>query len=225
MRSTDADPLMLDVPLGSLSRPSWRGRLHLIALWSAIPLLVVLAIESDTARSRAAVIVYAAGLCSMLAVSTIYHRWVHTIRARAAWRRADHATIFAAIAGSFSALALTSLDTGPAIMMLVFVWTAGAVGAVFKIFRFQRANRLGAAMYNAIGWAGLALVPAVWHRGGVLAVGLLLAGGVLYTVGAVGFGRRWPKLWPATFSYHEVWHAFTIAAAGLHFAAIWTVAT
>jgi len=29
----------------------------------------------------------------------------------------------------------------------------------------------------------------------------------------------------ATFSYHEVWHALTIAAAGLHFAAVWTVAT
>ncbi len=170
-------------------------------------------------------IVYAVGLCSMLAVSTTYHRWVHTIRARAAWRRADHATIFAAIAGTFSALALTSLDTGPAIAMLVLIWTAAAVGAGFKIFSFHRANRLGTMMYIAIGWAGLALVPAVWHRGGALAVGLLVAGGVVYTVGAAGFGRQWPTLRPATFSYHEVWHAFTIAAAGLHFAAIWTVAT
>ena len=225
MRSVDADPYLLDAPLGSPSRPSWRGRLHLIALWSAIPLLIVLAVESNAARSRAAVIVYAVGLCSMLAVSTIYHRWVHTIRARAAWRRADHATIFAAIAGTFSALALTSLDTGPAIAMLVLIWTAAAVGAGFKIFHFHRANRLGVAMYIAIGWAGLALVPAVWHRGGPLAVGLLLAGGVVYTVGAAGFGRQWPTLRPATFSYHEVWHACTIAAAGLHFAAIWTVAT
>lgn len=217
--------LLLDAPLGSPSRPSWRGRLHLIALWSAIPLLVRLAVESGAARSRAAVIVYAVGLCSMLAVSTTYHRWVHTVRARATWRRADHAAIFAAIAGTFSALALTTLDTGSAIAMLVLVWTVAAVGAGFKIFSFHRVNRLGAAMYIALGWAGLALVPAVWHRGGVLAVALLVAGGVVYTVGAVGFGRRWPTLWPATFSYHEVWHACTVAAAGLHFAAIWTVAT
>jgi hemolysin III len=225
VRPTDTDPYLLDAPLGSPSRPSWRGRLHLIALWSAVPLLVGLAIESDAARSRAAVIVYAVGLCSMLAVSTTYHRWVHTIRARANWRRADHAVIFAAIAGTFTALALTSLDTGPAIAMLILIWTAAAVGAGFKIFSFHRANRLGAAIYIAIGWAGLALVPAVWHRGGALAVGLLVAGGLVYTVGAAGFDRRWPTLRPATFSYHEVWHAFTIAAAGLHFAAIWTVAT
>lgn len=79
-------------------------------------------------------------------------------------------------------------------------------------------------MYIAVGWAGLALVPAVWHRGGPLTVGLLVAGGVVYTVGAAGFGRQWPTLRPATFSYHEVWHALTIAAAGLHFAAISTLA-
>lgn len=188
-------------------------------------MLVLLAIESDAAESRAAVIVYSVGLCSMLAVSTVYHRWVHTVRARAAWRRADHAMIFAAIAGTFSALALSSLDTRPAVALLVVIWGAAAVGAWFKVFSFERTKRLGVAMYIAVGWAGLAIVPGVWDRGGPLAVGLMLAGGVVYTVGAVGFGRQWPTLRPATFSYHEVWHSCTIAAAGLHFAAVWTVAT
>ena len=54
---------------------------------------------------------------------------------------------------------------------------------------------------------------------------LLAAGGLLYTVGTIGFGRRWPTLGPKVFSYHEVWHAFTIAAAAAHLAAIWIVAT
>ena len=206
-RTTDA--LLLDAPLGSPSRPLWRGRLHLYALMLAIPMLVLLAIESRAADARASVIIYAAGLCSMLAVSTTYHRWVHTVRARAAWRRADHATIFAAIAGTFSALAMSSFSAGPTIALLVIIWGAAAVGAAFKVFSFHRASRLGAAMYIAV-----ALYDC-----------LLLGGGVLYTVGAVGFGRKWPTLRPATFSYHEVWHAFTIAAAGLHFAAVWTVAT
>jgi hemolysin III len=215
----------LDAPLGSTSRPSWRGRLHLIALWIAIPLLVALAIASNDARSRAAVIVYGVGLTSMLAVSTIYHRWVHTIRARAAWRRADHATIFAAIAGTCTALTLTSLSTAPAIAMLVLVWLVAAAGAAVKVLWFHRANRLGSVLYIALGWSGVALVPAVWQRGGLLATALLVGGGVVYTVGAAGFGRQWPTLRPSSFSYHEVWHAFTVAAAGLHFGAVYTLAT
>lgn len=219
------NPITLDAPLGSPSRPSWRGRLHLIALWTAAPLLVLLAIQSNGARARAAVIVYAVGLCSMLAVSTTYHRWVHTIRARTVWRRADHATIFLAIAGTFTALALTTLDTGWAIAAMIVLWLAAAGGAMLKVASFHRAQRFGVWIYVAIGWAGLALLPAVWQRGGALAASLMVAGGVMYTLGAVVFRRQWPILRPSSFSYHEVWHAFTLAAAGLHFAAVWTVAT
>lgn len=168
---------------------------------------------------------YAVGLCSMLAVSTTYHRWVHTVRARAAWRRADHATIFAAIAGTFAALALISLGTGPAIATLIMVWGAAAASAVVKIAWFDRAHRFGSIMYIGLGWAGVAIAPALWHRGGVPTVGLVLAGGAIYTAGAIAFARQWPRLRPSTFSYHEFWHACTLAAAGLHLAAVWTLAT
>ncbi len=217
------DAHTLDAPLGSASRPTWRGLIHLIALLAAIPLLVALSIVSNGARMRAAVIVYAVGLCSMLTASTVYHRWVHSLRARAVWRRADHAMIFAAIAGTFTALALSTLATGPAIAMLIAIWAAAATGAVVKLTQFHRADRIGSVMYVAMGWAGLVLVPALLHRHESLAVILLVAGGVMYTVGALAFRRQWPTLRPATFSYHEVWHAFTIAAAGLHLAAVWTV--
>jgi len=215
---------VMDAPLGSPARPSWRGRLHLIALWSALPMVVMLAVHADGARARAGVIVYAVGLCSMLAVSTTYHRWVHTVRARRIWRRADHATIFATIGGTFTALAMVSLGTGLVVTMMILIWAAALGGAVTKIVNVPRSDRIGVILYIAIGWAGLILVPALWIHGGPLPVGLLLGGGVMYTVGALGFGRQWPKLRPSTFSYHEVWHAFTVAAAGLHFAAVWVVA-
>lgn len=215
----------LDHALGTAARPTWRGRLHLIALLIAIPSVVGLAIASDGARSRAGVIVYAVGLCSMLAVSTTYHRWVHTLRARARWRRLDHATIFALIAGTCSALALTSLSSGRAVAVSIAIWLAAAVGAALKLMHFERASRLGPVVYLAMGWSGAALAPAIWQRGGVAAFVCFAAGGLTYTLGAIGFARRWPTLRPATFSYHEVWHACTIAAAGLHFATITTLST
>lgn len=211
--------------LGTPWRPSWRGRLHVIALTLAVPLIVGLAIESAGARSRAAVIVYGVGLCSMFAVSTTYHRWVHTLRARTAWRRADHATIYAMIAGTCTALALTALDTGWTVALLIPVWVAAVAGGVLKIVLFERAHRFGGVLYIVLGWSGLLLLVPVWSHGGPLAVALLLGGGVVYTLGAVGFTTRWPTLWPSQFSYHEVWHACTVAATGLHFAAIATLAT
>jgi hemolysin III len=217
-------PRELDVPLGSPERPSWRGRLHLIALTVLLPVLVVLAIESGGARARAGVIVYAVGLCSMLAVSTTYHRFVHTVRARAAWRRADHATIFAAIGGTMTALVLATVGNALAITVLVVVWLAAVVGALVKAVGHRHADRIGGVLYIGIGWSGIVLVPVLWSRMGVVPVALLVAGGLAYTVGAAGFTRRWPTLRPSTFSYHEVWHVFTIVAAGLHLSAVWHVA-
>lgn len=214
-----------DVPLGTPTRPSWRGRLHLIALWWAMPLVVILAIEADGARPRAGVIVYGAGLCATFAVSTTYHRWVHTIRARTMLRRADHATIFALIAGTCTALALMSLSTGKAIAMLVAIWISSLAGAGAKLASFERMSRLGPVLYLALGWSGAALLPAIWRSGGFLPVACFVAGGIVYTIGAIGFAYQWPRLRPATFSYHEVWHGFTIAAAGLHFIAIASLAT
>jgi hemolysin III len=214
----------LDVPLGSPERPTWRGQLHLLALTVVVPLFVVLAIQAAGARARAGVVVYAVGLCSMLAVSTTYHRFVHTIRARAAWRRADHATIFAAIGGTFTALVLATVGNALAITMLIVVWFAAAVGAVVKAVGYRHADRIGGVLYIGIGWSCIVLVPALWSRMGVVPVVLLIVGGLAYTVGAAGFARRWPTLRPATFSYHEVWHVFTLVAAGLHLTAVWHVA-
>lgn len=48
------------------------------------------------------------------------------------------------------------------------------------------------------------LAPAVWQSGGGVPVGFLLGGGLVYTTGAIAFGRQWPVLRPASFSYHEV---------------------
>ena len=229
MRATDEDRIAIgvaegfDVPLGTPWRPSWRGRLHVIALAVAVPLVVGLAIVADGARARAAVVVYGVGLCSMLGVSATYHRWVHTVRARVAWRRADHATIYGMIAGTSSTIALVTLDTAWAIALLIPVWAAAVTGAVFKLVLFDRAHRFGGALYIVLGWTGLLLMVPVWRHAGPLAFAFLLGGGVVYTVGALGFNRRWPTLSPSRFSYHEVWHACTIAAAALHFAAIATL--
>ena len=153
--------LALDAPLGSVSRPTWRGLVHTLALLAAIPLLVRLSIVSNGARSRAAVIVYATGLCSMFAVSSVYHRWVHSLRARAIWRRADHATIFAAIAGTFTPLALSTLGTRAAIAVLIAIRSA----------RWNRMSLtpapVAAAVQIAISIAIAAPVPSVLNASAV----------------------------------------------------------
>jgi hemolysin III len=215
----------LDDALGTIPRPSWRGRSHLIAVVVVVPLLVVMAILAPGARDRAGVIVYAVGLSSMLVASTTYHRWVHTLQWRRIWRRADHAAIFVAIAATFTPLCLALFPTPAAVFTLVLVWAAALTGATIKGIGWRRGDPIAAGMYVANGWAGLALLPALLGAGLVVPLVLLGVGGVVYTVGALGFQRSWPRLRPGVFSYHEVWHLCTLGAAGLHLATVWMVAT
>ncbi len=214
-----------DVEIGTPSRPVWRGRVHLIGLILAAPAAAWLIVDADTARARVGVAIYAAGLCSMLAVSTTYHRWVHGLKSRAAWRRADHAMIFAAIAGSTTPILLIAMPSGLGIALLCAVWVASTIGAVCKFTRWRRGDQVGTIFYAGVSALSALSLPALWRHGGVGPAVLFMIAGGLYIFGARWFAKNWPTLRPAVFSYHEVWHVFTVAAAGTHFAAVWSIAT
>ena len=206
-------------------RPVWRGRVHQIALYIAVPAAVLLILAADGAEARAGAIVYSVGLCAMLAVSATYHRWVHTIRARECWRRADHATIYAAIAGTYTAVSLAVVAAPLVVILLALVWGTATAGAVLKISGSHHGETFGSALYLVLGWAGLTALPGLLLRAELWPALWLFLGGVCYTLGAVWFTRGWPRLRPAVFSFHEVWHVCTLLAAAAHFGAIWALST
>ncbi len=213
----------LDVPLGTVARPSWRGRLHAFALPVAIPMLILLLVVANGTRAQIGVVVYAVGLCAMFLASATYHRWVHTMRARELWRRTDHAMIYAAIAGSFTPICLLSLSDRWGFPLLILMWVGGVCGAIVKFAGWRHARLAGGLMYAALSTVAGAALPALWIRFGPPPALLMIVSGLFYIVGAVGLNRRWPTLRPAVFSYHEVWHACTVIAAAAHFGAVWMI--
>jgi hemolysin III len=214
-----------DVQLGHADRPTWRGRIHVIGLVVAIPAVSALVLFSNVGTGlRIALAVYAVGLCTMLGASATYHRWVHGLRARCVWRRIDHAAIFAAIAGSSTPILLASLPGATGVALIGAVWSAALLGAGFKLSRWAGGDRAGMVMYAVTIVVSAAAVPWLWVRHGVGPASLVVVGGVVYLVGAAGFAKRWPTLRPSVFSFHEVWHVFTVVAATTQFGAIWMLA-
>lgn len=216
-----ADPTAeLIAPLGSELRPAWRGRLHQLALVVFIPLLAALAAAADGTRATVGVVIYALGMCAMLAASAIFHRWVHSLAARRWWQRADHAMIYAAIAGSFTPICLLTVEGKWSTVMLTVMWVGALGGAIIKFTDWQHRRVVGGVLYIGLGWAGLAALPALWRHGGV-PTALVVVGGLLYTGGATVLYLRRPRLHPTVFSYHELWHACTVLAALAHMGAVW----
>jgi hemolysin III len=78
-------------------------------------------------------------------------------------------------------------------------------------------------LYLGLGWISVLLLPQLVGTLGLGKVALAMLGGLFYTVGVVVLIRQRPDPIPHVFGYHEVWHAFTVAAGACHFAFIWLV--
>ena len=202
-------------------RPIWRGRIHFAAALVATPAALFLLLAADTAVARVSVIVFALSLVGMFSVSAAYHRIARTEKRVKWFRRADHSMIFILIAGTYTPICLLALPAGWVITMLVAVWVVALAGVTFKMARLGTgAGPNGSWLYIVLGWAAVIVTPALVQNLDGAQLALMAAGGLIYTVGAIGLAKRWPDPVPHRFGYHEVWHTMTVAAGGCHFALV-----
>jgi len=201
-------------------KPRLRGVSHQWAFFAALVLGAVLVVSAPSRRALAAAAIYAVALVGMFGASALYHRIDWRPRVNVWMRRLDHSMIFVMIAGTYTPIALLLLDGAFSRIILGVLWGGAILGLVMNLVWIGAPSWLAALVYVVLGWIGLATLPQLVRGGGVVAATLLVAGGVLYTAGAVVYARRRPDPKPAVFGYHEVFHVFVIAAAIVHFVAL-----
>ena len=137
-------------------------------------------------------------------------------------RKLDHCGIYLIIAGTYTPLCLLALDQAIGRKILLQVWTGTTFGILQALFSRGGAGSKGisAALYIALGWIVLPYSQQLNESLGPLAASLIVAGGVIYTLGAVNYALKYPDPWPEVFGYHELFHAAVILASILHFGAI-----
>jgi hemolysin III len=208
-------------------RPRLRGWIHFWSAYVAAVVGVTLVVVAATTVSAAAAVscaVYAATVVGLFSISATYHRHTWTsVRARTWMKRADHSMIFVFIAGTYTPYAVLALEQPARTVVLAVVWAGAAGGVALKMLWPSAPRWLGVPIYLALGWVAIFVMPGLLHGGGVAALVMIIVGGVLYSVGAVFYATRRPRGWPATFGYHEFFHACVTAAAICHCIGIWLV--
>jgi hemolysin III len=200
--------------------PLLRGVSHAWAFWFALCAAVALVALAPAGLARGAALVYGGGLCVLFACSALYHRWQCSPRVRSVLCRIDHSAIFVFIAASYTPVGLLVLDGWIRWAVLGGVW-AGALGGVALSVAWITAPRvLFALVYIALGWFAVVALPQLVSRLEITPLILFVAGGLLYTAGAVIYALRRPDPWPHTFGFHEIFHALVILAAVTHFVAM-----
>jgi hemolysin III len=201
-------------------KPRLRGVSHQYAFYVALAAGAALVVLARGGEARVAALVYGLSLCAMFGASALYHRIDWSPRPRAWLRRLDHSMIFVLVAGTYTPFALLVVAPALGWTLLVVVWAGALAGVLISLVWIDAPRWLTAILYVALGWASIVMMPQLWDRAGPLAVAMLAAGGLLYTVGAVVYARRRPDPVPRVFGYHELFHALVIAAAAVHFAAV-----
>ena len=199
-------------------RPSWRGRIHGVAVAVTIPAGVVLTLVTPSGLPRIAVLVYVLSLLALFSTSASYHLLTRSQRAQRTMRQLDHAMVYVLIAGTYTPVCLLALPRNLGVPFLIAIWLAAGLGITLKIT--WRAHKTSGAMYLVIGWAALIILPWSYRMAGFTSLLLFALGGIVYTVGAILFYLQRPQLKPLVFGFHEVWHVFTVVAVALQFAGV-----
>jgi hemolysin III len=202
-------------------KPRLRGWLHAVIFPVAVIAGIVLTAlaPSGEARITAAIYTLTAGL--LFGVSALYHRGRWSPPVRAVLRRFDHANIFLIIAGTYTPYTILLLDHRDARILLTLVWIGALAGVAFRVLWLNAPRWLYVPIYIGLGWAALFWLPSFGSRGGAAVLVLIIAGGVLYSAGAVIYGLKRPNPSPRWFGFHEIFHACTLAGFLTHHVGVW----
>jgi len=201
-------------------KPRWRGWLHTgmapLALIGGLVLLVL----TPTPGGRLAAAVYTLTMLALFGNSAVYHRGTWSEHVQRVFRRVDHANIYLFIAGTYTPIAVQLLTGTSRTLLLVLIWGSAGAGVLFRLFWLGAPRWLYTALYVLMGWTALFWLVPFWLAGGPVVVILIVLGGLIYSYGALVYGRKRPNPSPEWFGFHEIFHACTVAAALCHYAAI-----
>jgi hemolysin III len=201
-------------------RPRLRGVFHQYAFFASLVAVAVLVALADSGREQVATWIYGVSLTAMFGVSALYHRvaW-RSLRVRAWMRRLDHSTILLLIAGTYTPFALLAFDGVIADVILLVVWAGAAAGLLLNLAWIDAPKLVTAPVFLALGWVGIVAIPELLEFG-IAPTLLVVAGGALYTAGAIAYTLNRPNPVPHVFGYHEIFHLLVIGAAVVHYVAI-----
>lgn len=165
-------------------------------------------------------LVFGFALLVMYTVSSLYHSVPWGAEWKRHLQRIDHSMIYLVVAGTFTPIAIAGLEGAAVWWCLGLVWAIAVIGIALKLVLSKVSTGLSVTLQLIMGWTVILWIPQIWDSLGAGAIVFIAIGGLLYTVGSVFFLTKRPRLFPRSFSYHELFHVFVVLASGFHFLAV-----
>ena len=201
-------------------KPRFRGWSHGFTFFLSLVSGVWLWHEATHEGNGVVVGIFVVSITALYMVSGMYHFFNWSPKAERIIKRIDHALIFVLISGTYTPILWISLPRGLALNMLFLVWILAGLGVYFKLFGIKLKRFISVGMYVVLGWIAVFVLSDLMVALPSIAMILIFAGGVSYSIGAVCYGLKKPNPFPLNFGYHEVFHVLVILGSVSHFIAI-----
>ena len=197
------------------------GLTHLVTAIAAVPgLAALLWLGRGSLAKELSLLVYGSSLVLMFSSSAAYHLANSGPQAVQRLRKLDHSAIYLLIAGTYTPICLCFFDGFWRWGMLGIIWGMALIGVTVKLFVINAPRWVTAGIYLLMGWLSISAISEMLATMPVVALMLLLAGGVWFSVGAIIYIAKRPNFFPGVFGFHELWHVFVILGCLSHFVAI-----
>ncbi|MBQ7083744.1 MAG: hemolysin III family protein [Anaerotignum sp.] len=192
---------------------------HFIGFLAVIPVFILLLDQAETKMQFIGFIVFGISLMLLYGASTIYHTLKLSVEKTALLRRIDHMMIFVLIAGTYTPVCLVTLSGKWGTILLSAIWGIAIAGVFIKIFWMGAPRWLSTTIYVVMGWLSITAFVPLMKAVGWGGFGMLLGGGIAYTVGALIYALKKPNLAILkSFGFHEIFHVFVMIGSAFHIA-------
>lgn len=192
---------------------------HFIGFLAVIPCFFILMQKASLINESGytlGFLTFGISLLLLYGASTIYHTLNVSFEKSELLRRIDHICIFILIAGSYTPICLTALRGTYGNIMLLLIWGLTACGTALKIFWWSAPRWLYTLIYVGMGWLAVVVIKPLKEAVGMGGMGMLLAGGIAYTIGALIYVLKKPNIGLKHFGFHEIFHVFVMLGSGIH---------
>lgn len=189
------------------------------AVASLIGVATLMLLTRGGAAAYIGLTIYGLAAVLLFSASAAAHSLHVNARIDALLDRLDHAAIFALIAGTYTPICLTVLHGPWGYSILAIEWSIAALGGLLVLFSRVSVTWI-APLYVPMGWLVVVATGPLLRLATTATIAWLLIGGVVFTVGAVVFITKRPRLWPGRFGFHDLWHTMVLIGVGCHFIAI-----
>ena len=204
-------------------KPLLRGYFHEWMFFISIGACIPLISKSTNPKELIATVVYSMGIFMMFGFSALYHRVNWRPKVLKVMRRLDHSSIFIMIAGSFTPICLLVLPDKLGLQLLLIIWVIAGIGILQTVLFTNTPRMVRAGIYLIAGYMAIPYLSVLSSVMGFTNYALTMAGGTIYSVGAISYGLKFPDFSPKYFGYHEFFHVLVSVAAILHFIVIYSI--